>query len=306
MTAGIVEARELYKCYGPKVAVDHVSFAVKEGEVFGILGPNGAGKTTTLEMIEGIRVPDGGTAFVDGLEVRSNRREVQQRIGVQLQATTLFDRLRVEETLKLFASLFPRSMPLHKLIQDFHLEEVRRDFASNLSGGQRQRLSLALALVNDPRVLFLDEPTTGLDPQARRAVWEMVERLRGEGKTIVLTTHYMEEAEVLCDRVAIMDEARIIALDTPQALINGLQVEKAIECRLSEEITVGELERLPGIKRVSQSSDGFLLYCDHLETSMFALLRLAEERKANLEDLRIHSATLEDVFLSLTGKLLRD
>ena len=306
MDNAIVQVNGLFKQYGPKTAVDHVSFEVADGEIFGILGPNGAGKTTTLEMIEGIRVPDGGTAIVDGLDVRKHRRRVQQNIGVQLQVTTLFDKLTVAETVRFFAALYPRSVPVARLMDDFALNPIAKDYASDLSGGQRQRLSMALALVNDPRVVFLDEPSTGLDPQSRRAIWEVVKRLRQGGKTVVLTTHYMEEAEVLCDRVAIMDDAKIIALDTPQAMIDSLKVDRTIECRLSGEITVKDLEGLPAVRRVNTSGDDLVLQVEDLEVSMSGLIRLVDARGAKMEDLRVHSPSLEDVFLNLTGKWLRN
>ena len=217
MTDSIVQVEGLAKLYGDVLAVENVSFAVCAGEIFGILGPNGAGKTTTLEIIEGLRQADAGTVIVDGLDVRQQRRAVQQRIGVQLQASTLPDLLRAGEALDLFASLYPGSLTRDGLLERLGLGERRRTYATDLSGGQQQRLSLALALVNDPKVLFLDEPTTGLDPQARRSVWELISEIRQDGKTVVLTTHYMEEAETLCDRIAIMDRGKIVALDTPRA-----------------------------------------------------------------------------------------
>ncbi len=218
----IIVVTELRKRYGDLVAVDGVSFEVAQGEVFGILGPNGAGKTTTLEMIEGMRPIDEGGAVIDGVDVRADPREVKRRIGIQLQASAFFDELTLLELLDLFGRLYGRAVDPMALLAEVELTDKARSQVRTLSGGQKQRFSIASALVNEPRVLFLDEPTTGLDPQARRHLWALVRRLRDRGHTVVLTTHYMEEAEELCDRVAIMDGGRIIALDTPQALVDQL------------------------------------------------------------------------------------
>src|SRR5918992_2902441 len=220
--AAIIVVRDLRKRYGDVVAVDGVSFEVGEGEIFGILGPNGAGKTTTLEMIEGMRSIGGGSALVDGVDVRRDPREVKRRIGIQLQASAFFDELTLVELLDLFGRLYGRQVEPMGLLRHVELTEKAKSQVRTLSGGQKQRFSIASALVNDPRVLFLDEPTTGLDPQARRHMWRLIGDIRGRGHTVVLTTHYMEEAEELCNRVAIMDRGRIIALDTPQALIDAL------------------------------------------------------------------------------------
>jgi ABC-2 type transport system ATP-binding protein len=218
----IIVVSDLRKRYGSLTAVDGVSFEVAEGEVFGILGPNGAGKTTTLEMIEGMRPIDEGTAMIDGVDVARDPREVKRRIGIQLQASAFFDELTLVELLDLFGKLYGRDVDPMALLVMVDLTEKAKSQVRTLSGGQKQRFSIASALVNDPRVLFLDEPTTGLDPQARRHLWGLVRRIRDEGRTVVLTTHYMEEAEELCHRVAIMDGGRIIALDTPQALVDAL------------------------------------------------------------------------------------
>jgi len=220
--APIILVSDLRKRYGDLVAVDGVSFEVAEGEVFGILGPNGAGKTTTLEMIEGMRPIDEGGAVIDGVDVRRDPREVKRRIGIQLQASAFFDELTLVELLDLFGRLYGRAVEPMQLLAEVELTDKAKSQVRTLSGGQKQRFSIASALVNQPRVLFLDEPTTGLDPQARRHLWALVRTLRDRGHTVVLTTHYMEEAEELCDRVAIMDGGRIIALDTPQALVDQL------------------------------------------------------------------------------------
>ena len=218
----IIAVSDLRKRYGALDAVDGVSFEVHEGEVFGILGPNGAGKTTTLEMIEGMRSIDSGTALVDGVDVARAPREVKRRIGIQLQSSAFFDELTLVELLDLFGKLYERDVDPMALLGDVELTEKARSQVRTLSGGQKQRFSIAAALVNQPRVLFLDEPTTGLDPQARRHMWGLIRRIRDAGHTVVLTTHYMEEAEELCNRVAIMDRGRIIALDAPQVLIDAL------------------------------------------------------------------------------------
>jgi ABC-2 type transport system ATP-binding protein len=220
--APILSARDLRKRYGSLQAVDGVSFDVREGEVFGILGPNGAGKTTTLEMIEGMRSIDGGSATVDGIDVARDPRGVKARIGIQLQASAFFDELNLVELLELFGHLYGVEANAAALLEQVELTEKARSQVRTLSGGQKQRFSIASALVNDPRVLFLDEPTTGLDPQARRHLWGLIREIQRRGHTVVLTTHYMEEAEELCDRVAIMDAGRIVALDAPQRLVDAL------------------------------------------------------------------------------------
>jgi ABC-2 type transport system ATP-binding protein len=218
----IIEVEDLHKSYGPLKAVDGVSFSVKTGEVFGILGPNGAGKTTTMEILEGMRPPDSGTALVNGIDVQKDPRGVKSVIGIQLQSSAFFDKLNLSEILEVFGSLYRRRIDPLPLLKQVELEDKAKSLFKNLSGGQKQRLSIATALVNDPLVLFLDEPTTGLDPQARRHMWDLIKQFQDEGRTILLTTHYMEEAEELCDRVAIMDHGRIIALDRPEVLIDAL------------------------------------------------------------------------------------
>ena len=306
MTDSIVQVKGLAKLYGDVLAVENVSFAVRAGEIFGILGPNGAGKTTTLEIIEGLRQADAGTVTVDGLDVRRQRRAVQQRIGVQLQASTLPDLLRAGEALDLFASLYPGSLTRDGLLERLGLGERRRTYATDLSGGQQQRLSLALALVNDPKVLFLDEPTTGLDPQARRSVWELISEIRQDGKTVVLTTHYMEEAETLCDRIAIMDRGKIVALDTPRELIGQLTEEGSIECSLGDKLPTDVLDGLSGVVEQERLEQTVVLRSVDLNGTLVALLQLLTELGLPLNTLQVRTPTLEDVFLSLTGHRLRD
>jgi ABC-2 type transport system ATP-binding protein len=218
----IIEVQDLYKSYGPLQAVDGVSFSVDTGEAFGILGPNGAGKTTTVEILEGMRPPDRGVALVNGIDVQKDPRGVKSVIGIQLQSSAFFDKLNLSEILEVFGSLFNRRVDPLAILEQVELDDKAKALFKNLSGGQKQRFSIATALVNDPLVLFLDEPTTGLDPQARRHMWELVKQFKDQGRTILLTTHYMEEAEELCDRVAIMDHGRIVALDQPDILIDAL------------------------------------------------------------------------------------
>ena len=302
----MVSVRGLMKRYGRQTAVNGISFEVRRGEIFGMLGPNGAGKTTTMEMLEGIRVPDGGEARVDGLDVRRQRREVQRRIGVQLQATTLFPELSVRETLRLFGSFYPLALEADALLRQVALEEKAKAYPQDLSGGQRQRLALALALVNDPSLIFLDEPTTGLDPQSRRMLWDTVVRLREQGKTIVLTTHFMDEAQMLCDRIAIMDHGEIIAHDTPAGLIASLGASATIECALQPELTVAELRGLAGATDVRQGTERTLIYTGDVERTLVDLLHTTSTRNTRLDHLQVHAPTLEDVFLKLTGRGLRD
>jgi ABC-2 type transport system ATP-binding protein len=302
--AAALEVRNLVKRYGSVVAVAGVSFDVPRGEIFGILGPNGAGKTTTLEMIEGLRRPDEGTAVVDGVDVQADPRGVRARIGVQLQEAGFFERLTVEETLRLFGAFHRRAAPADTIIDRLQLGDKRRAWAGTLSGGQRQRLSIAVALINDPPIMFLDEPTTGLDPQARRNLWEIIAGFRREGRTVVLTTHYMEEAERLCDRVAIMDHGRIVALDTPRALIR----EHTPGTTVAVTISGGEapLGTLPGVRHVQQENGESLLFSTDPIQTVHALMDLNRQGNLHFHQLRVEEATLEDVFLHLTGRRLRE
>jgi ABC-2 type transport system ATP-binding protein len=238
----LIEVINLGKTYGNIKAVQNVTFAVMQGEVFGMLGPNGAGKTTTVEIIEGLRTADSGSAKVIGMDVHKEPHRIRSYMGVQLQATNLFPRLTVAEVVDLFASFFPKLARTTDIISLVGLQESSRVQCQALSGGQQQRLSLAIALVNDPDVLFLDEPTTGLDPQARRAIWDVIEAAKQKGKTVFLTTHYMEEAERLCDRVAIIDQGRIIALDSPQTLIHQHFEEQAIEFDAPQKVQATDVE----------------------------------------------------------------
>jgi ABC-2 type transport system ATP-binding protein len=280
----------LTKRYGDSAAVDGVAFEVENGEVFGILGPNGAGKTTTLEIIEGLRRPDGGQILVLGEQVWPDPRRIQRRIGVQLQSTTLFDLLSARELLVLFATFYNRpdaDRRADEVLAQVGLKTKSHDYAETLSGGQQQRLAIALALVHDPEIVFLDEPTTGLDPQARRNLWDVIRAINvDQRKTVVLTTHYLEEAEALCDRVAIMDSARIVALDTPTGLIASLNAD----ARISYTDDEGE----------------HALMVRDTQAAVLEVLERARERGATVSDLSVKGADLEDVFLGLTGREYRE
>ncbi len=304
MAAVVVE--DLQKSYGDLRAVDGLSFSVEEGEVFGLLGPNGAGKTTTVEILIGLRQRDGGNARVMGLDPARESEAVKARIGVQLQQTQLYPLLNVEEILRLFASFYRNSAPTDDLLALVGLRERRKAKYQHLSGGQKQRLSLALTLINDPDLVFLDEPTTGLDPQARRALWDIVERMRDQGKTVLLTTHYMEEAEVLCQRVAIIDHGRILALGTPRDLVDEYVPERAIEIPLADSGAQGRLESLPAVSRVDVENGSAAIHTTNIRETMTAMLQESGDAAMSLDDLRIQRGTLEDVFLHLTGRTIRE
>jgi len=301
-----IEIQGLVKRYGELAAVDGISLTVEEGQIFGILGPNGAGKTTTLEIVEGIRKADGGTVTILGHDHATEEKQIKQLIGVQLQATATPERLTVRETIELFGKFYPRALPADDIIKFVQLEQKAENLVRDLSGGQAQRLAIGLALVNDPRIIFLDEPTTGLDPVARRSLWEVVENLRKSGKTVILTTHYMEEAERLCDLVAIMDQGRIVAQDTPAGLIKSLGESEAIEFTAPEPIPPGELEGLPAATKV-QSGDGTMsVFTSDATATLRGLIELSGRKGWPVEGIRIRRATLEDVFVGLTGRRLRD
>ena len=303
--APAIAVADLHKRYGPVRAVDGISFAVAHGEVFGMLGPNGAGKTTTVEIIAGLAAADSGRVTVLGYDVARQPRAVKERIGVQLQTPALLPRLKVAELLDLFAGFFTDARPTAELLRLVGLEEQRNRLAGTLSGGQVQRLSLALALVNRPAIVFLDEPTTGLDPQARVNLWELIETLRAGGTTVFLTTHYMEEAERLCDRVAIVDHGRIVALDTPRALIAANVPQTTVRFRLPDPPRA-ELERLAGVRHVAIDGADVTLGTVDVPATMAALIALVGRREAALDSLSVRGPTLEDVFLELTGRRLRE
>jgi ABC-2 type transport system ATP-binding protein len=301
----IVQVEHLRKVYGSTVAVDDVSFEVYQGEIFGMVGPNGAGKTTTVECIEGLRQPDGGHIRVLGLDPHHDGYALRARIGIQLQESVLQDRMKVWEALDLFASFYPRSVDWEPLLEQLGLAEKRNTPFAKLSGGQKQRLFIALALVHDPEIVFLDELTTGLDPQARRAMWDLVRQIRGRGKTVFLTTHFMEEAERLCDRVAIMDRGRIIALDTPENLIRMLGVENRVVFTVDGAFELERLSKLSDVTRVETIGERVIVYGrgDGLVGEVVNALTTSGTR---FRDLRTEQPNLEDVFLALTGREMRD
>ena len=302
----------LRKVFTDVVAVDGIDLEVLRGECFGLLGPNGAGKTTTIEICEGLTPPDAGTVSLLGLDWQRSSRELRQRIGVQLQETQFPEKLTVEETLRLFRSFYRRGMSMDEAIGMAQLEEKRRARVGTLSGGQKQRLAMACALVGDPELLFLDEPTTGLDPQARRHLWDLVDHLRNAGRTIILTTHYMEEAERLCDRVAIMDHGRIIALGTPQQLIASVGGDHIVEFAVTTHDPVNDpvdsalLTAIPGIQSHRVDAGLHQLSVGELHTTVPRIFSALAGMGLHPSEFRTHSATLEDVFVRLTGRNLRD
>jgi ABC-2 type transport system ATP-binding protein len=301
----IVKVEHLSKRYGDFFAVKGVSFEIKEGEIFGILGPNGAGKTTTLEMLEGLKSITEGRAAIAGHDVAKETAKVKSIIGVQLQASSFFDGLNLKELLVLFGSLYGRRTSPLELLDLVQLSDKAESMVRELSGGQKQRLSIASALVNEPRVLFLDEPTTGLDPQARRNLWELVKNIQKRGTTVVLTTHYMDEAEVLCSRIAIMDHGNIIALDTTPNLLRGSGVRSTIEFRTQGNCDANHLKSFPGVENVSEEDGKFVIFTIDSQQTLPALFSHAGNC-APILDLELRQPTLEDVFLKFTGRTLRE
>jgi len=306
MANPILQVENLVKRYGDVEAVRGVSFSVEEGEVFGLLGPNGAGKTSTVEVMEGLRLPDSGRISVCGIDPQRNPTELKHEIGATLQSTSLPDKLKVGEALRLFARFYKRTRNPDDLLRRFGLEEKRNAFYNQLSGGQKQRLALAMALVNDPRVLFLDEPTAGLDPQVRREIYDIIEELKREKKTIVLTTHYIEEAEKLCDRVAIVDHGKVIATGTPRELKGRSANTTRIEVRLAKPASNGVLKNLDGVVDARQLGEVYVLHCQKTAPAIVALVRHLEAENNELVSLEIATPSLEDVFIELTGRRLRD
>lgn len=302
----VIQVDSLTKRFGSLVAVDSVSFEVRKGEVFGILGPNGAGKTTTLECIEGLQKHDAGRVLVLGVDTRHDPDKVKAHIGIQLQASAYFDYLTLTEILELFGSFYPRRVPPMDLLQRVGLVEKAKTTVNKLSGGQKQRFTIAASLVNDPEVLFLDEPTTGLDPQVRRQIWDFIRAIRKEGRTVVLTTHYMEEAQFLCHRVAIMDHAKIVALDTPVSLIRRLPVPYEVHVSCAHVLPEAELKALAGVHSVAHENGNYRLQVSDPTQTLPTLIDWAKGKGLSLDHLEVVSATLEDVFLAVTGRQLRD
>ncbi|OLC87324.1 MAG: ABC transporter ATP-binding protein [Acidobacteria bacterium 13_1_40CM_4_61_5] len=306
MTTSVLQVENLTKRYGDVEALRGVSFAVEEGEVFGLLGPNGAGKTTTVEILEGLRTPDAGRASVCGLDPQRDAEALKHEIGASLQATSLPDKMRVSEALWLFASFYKRRRNPEELLKRFGLEEKRSSFYGQLSGGQKQRLALAMALVNDPRVLFFDEPTAGLDPQVRREIYDVIEELRRDKRTVLLTTHYIEEAERLCDRVAIVDYGKVIALGTPRELKARSANTTRIEVRLAKPASSGILQKLDGVVDAREVDGSHVLHCQRPPQAIVALVKHLEAEGNELVSLEIATPSLEDVFIEVTGRRLRD
>jgi ABC-2 type transport system ATP-binding protein len=302
---GVVEVAHLRKRYGSTVAVDDVSFEVLEGEIFGLIGPNGAGKTTTMECVEGVRMADAGRTRVLGLDPARDANALQQRIGVQLQQAQLQKRIRVWEAVDLWSSLYPRTVDGRALLDRLGLSEKRNASFMSLSGGQKQRLFIALALINDPEVVFLDELTTGLDPQARRAIWDLVNDIRSRGKTVFLTTHLMEEAERLCDRVAIIEHGRLIEMGAPADLVRKHCPERGVVFSSDREGLAGDLERIAGAGSVRVEGATYTVQ-GRGDDFVTAVIRFVAAHALTVRDFRTVFPTLEDVFLKLTGRGIRD
>ena len=304
----IVQVERLRKIYGATVAVDDISFEVNEGEIFGMVGPNGAGKTTTIECLEGLRKPDQGMVHILGMDPQCESRTLRTLTGIQLQQSNLPDRMKVWEALDLYASFYPKAADWKELLAQLGLEEKRNTPFSKLSGGQKQRLFIALALLPNPQLIFLDELTTGLDPQARHTIWDLVRDVRAKGKSILLTTHFMEEAERLCDRVAILDHGKIVALDTPAALIRDLGVEERIIFNLDGTLPAGFEKALSGTVRLDIQGERVII---HGKTGrdvplISEVVNLLTGQGILFRDLHTEQPTLEDVFLSLTGRAMRE
>ncbi|MEJ5312569.1 MAG: ABC transporter ATP-binding protein [Anaerolineae bacterium] len=301
----VIQVKSLHKTYGSVVAVNCVSMEIQPGEIFGMVGPNGAGKTTTIECIEGLRRPDGGSIRVLGLDPQADGYALRARIGIQLQESSLPDRLKVWEALDLFASFYPRSVDWRSLLEQLGLADKYSTPFGKLSGGQKQRLFIALALINDPELVFFDELTTGLDPQSRRTMWDLVRDIRARGKTVFLTTHFMEEAERLCDRVAIMDHGQIVALDTPENLIRSLGAESRVVFSIEGDFATETLQALVTVNRVERVGERIIVYGKG-DSLVGDVVNALTSRGVRFRDLRTEQPTLEDVFLSLTGREMRD
>lgn len=306
-----MEVRELRKSFGSVTAVENISFVVEKGEVFTIIGPNGAGKTTTLEMIEGLQKPDSGSITVCGLAWEKDADQIKFKIGVQPQSSALFDLLSVEENLDLFASFYPNPLQTAEVLEMINLTDHRGKRVKSLSGGQRQRLAIGLGMISNPEIIFLDEPTTGLDPQARRNIWDIVLKLKQLGKTTILTTHYMEEAEKLSDRVCIVDQGRVVTLDTPAALIDRLTKEREIRLTfLDGEEAAKETEWIaqnqPSVVRSVREGPSLQLWTVQPEETLYGVFGFTKERGFRVEQVSIREMSLEDVFIAFTGKEWRD
>jgi ABC-2 type transport system ATP-binding protein len=300
----VISVNHLHKAYGATVAVDDISFEVAQGEIFGIVGPNGAGKSTTVEAIMGLREPDSGSVSVLGLDPQTQRTTIAQRIGIQLQQAALPERIKVWEALDLYASFYEHTIPWEPLLEEWGLADKRNARFTNLSGGQKQRLFIALALLNDPEVVFLDELTTGLDPQARRSTWDMVADIRDRGKTVVLVTHFMDEAEALCDRVAIIDHGNIIALDTPAQLIAQVDDELRVTFEVDGLFSTEILTALPQVSDVTHTGRRWTVR-GNANGLLSSVVIALEQHAVRVTNLQTERASLEDVFITLTGRQIR-
>lgn len=305
----MIKVQDLKKRYGDFTAVDKINFSVDPGEIFGFLGPNGAGKTTTLEMIEGLRRPDGGSIHIKGIPVWPNPNRIKGLIGVQLQSTSFYEELTVKETISLFSSLYNIKVTkdrLNELLELVGLVEKQNSQTNSLSGGQKQRLAILTTLVNSPEIIFLDEPTTGLDPQARRRIWEIVKELKNNGKTVILTTHYMEEAELLCDRTAIIDNGKIVSIDSPMNLIQALGNETKVSFSYEGKLP----DHFPDVfsfrGTIDDGSDKYTIFSADVAKTIRKLLDMSDASDLSIKDIHVTAPTLEDVFITLTGKDLRD
>jgi ABC-2 type transport system ATP-binding protein len=304
--AAVVRVEDLRKRYERLEAVCGISFEIRSGEVFGLLGPNGAGKTSTIEILEGLRRPDSGSVSVCGMDPTREKAALKQRIGAQLQATVLPDKIRVEEALRLYASFYRQPASIELLLQRFGLTDKRRSFFEKLSGGQKQRLALALALVNNPELVLLDEPTVGLDAQLRRDIYALIEQFRAEGRTTLLTTHYIEEAERLCDRVAILDRGQIIAMGTPRELVEKSGRGTRLELRLAKPAAIEALRQLDSVTDCREAGGAYYLHAQPAARTVAALVRYLESDGNTLVDLHMARPTLEDVFVEMTGRRIED
>ncbi|HBL69436.1 MAG TPA: ABC transporter [Firmicutes bacterium] len=301
-----IKVKDLKKSYGSLQAVDGISFEVRPGEIYGLLGPNGAGKTTTIEMLVGLRTRDSGTVDILGYDPQVAPEKVKSGIGVQLQSPAMFPRLTVLELVELFASFYQDPLPVDEVIEMVGLTEKKKAQSRKLSGGQMHRLAIALAIVSNGRIIFLDEPTTGLDPQARRNLWEVILGLKKSGKAVFLTTHYMDEAEKLCDWVAIVDQGRIIAEGHPETLIDEHFKERALEFEQPAYVDEKRLEKLTGVKKIVTDGDLVTLYTETVSQTIAELFDLAKETGQPVNDIAVRRSTLEDLFLKLTGRRIRE
>jgi len=301
----VIEVENLVKRYDGVTAIDNASFEVYESEIFGMVGPNGAGKTTTIECIEGLREKDAGTIRVFSQDISKANQSLKIKIGIQLQESSLPDKIKVREAMEMFSSLYPRTIDWKNLLIKLNLEDKVNSYFRDLSGGQKQRLFIAIALINNPELIFLDELSTGLDPQARHTMWDLIKDIRNEGKTIFITTHYMEEAELLCDRVAIIDQGKIVALDTPQNLIKSLGQEKRLIFSLESEFSIEKLRKIEGVTEVEKIGDRIIIQ-GREDEFIYRVMSVLIKERIKFREIKIEQPNLEDVFLALTGKKIRE